>query len=157
MKSLAQIITKCSKGQFLTITTATTAVEMDEKQYKKSPYLGRLTKETTYSAVRFCDYENLASTIEKREQGIEAQKPTWWEWVEFPYIAKHKSKGTLYVVVKPTTEIPSSKFFLDGIEIKKAEIADGLKKESAKDSAVYMIKLDSVKYLSQGNILYQKG
>ena len=142
MKSLAQIITKCSKGQFLTITTATTAVEMDEKQYKKSPYLGRLTKETTYSAVRFCDYENLASTIEKREQGIEAQKPTWWEWVEFPYIAKHKSKGTLYVVVKPTSEIPSSKFFLDGIEIKKAEI-ESVKRNS--DKNVIIITKDNSK------------
>lgn len=157
MKTLEQIVTKCNKGQFLTISTATTAVEMNEKQYKKSPYLGRITKETTYTAVRFCDYENLSSTIEKREQGIEAQKPTWWEWVEFPFIAKHKTKGTLYIVVKPTTEIPSSKFFLDGIEVKKAEISDGLKKEGNKDSSVYMIKLDSVKYLSQGNILYQKG
>lgn len=157
MKTLEQIINKCAKGQFLTITTATTIAEMNEKQYKKSPYLNRVKRETTYSAVRFCDYENLATTIEKREQGIEAQKPTWWEWVEFPYIARHKTKGTLYVVVKPTTEIPNSKYFLDGVEVKKAEIADGLKKESAKDSTVYMLKLDSITYLQQGNILYQKG
>lgn len=156
MKTLQQVITKCAKGQFLTITTATTAVEMNEKQYKKSPYLDRITKETTYKAVRFCDYENLSSTKEKREQGIEATAPTWWEWVEFPFIARHKSKGTLYVVVKPTTEIPTAKFFLDGIEVKKADISDGLRKESAKESTVYMIKLNSVKYLAQGNILYCK-
>jgi hypothetical protein len=156
MKNLESIVKKCVKGQFLTITTATTSVEMDEKQLKKSPYLGRITKETTYKAVRFCDYEHLTSTIEKREQGIEAQKPTWWEWVEFPFIARHKSKGTLYVVVKPTSEIPTAKYFLDGIEVTKSDIADGLRKESGKESAVYMIKLNSVKYLAQGNILYCK-
>lgn len=156
MKNFEQIVEKCVKGQFLTIVAETSISDMDGKQLKKSPYLGQLRKETTYTAVRFCDYENLASTKEKREQGIEAQKPTWWEWVKFPYIARHKTKGTLYVVVKPTTEYPSSKYFLNGVEVSSELVKPNLKKVSG-ESTVYMLKLESITYLQQGNILYKRG
>lgn len=157
MKTLENIVTKCAKGQFMTIVAETSVADMDSKQLKKSEYLGKLTKRTTYTSVRFCDYENLASTKEKREQGIEAMKPTWWEWVNFPYIAKHKTKGTLYVVVKPIgTDIPTSEYFDNGKPIATDLVKPHLKKVSGGGSSVYMLKMDSIIYLSQGNILYRK-
>ena len=157
MKSLENIVTKCAKGQFMTIVAETSIEDMDSKQLKKSSYLGKLTKRTTYTSVRFCDYENLASTKEKREQGIEATKPTWWEWVNFPYIARHKTKGTLYVVVKPIeNDIPTSEYFENGKHIDSSLVKPHLKKTSGGGSSLYMLKLDSIVYLSQGNILYRK-
>lgn len=156
MKDLENIIVKCTKGQFMTIVAETSVADMDSKQLKKSDYLGRLTKRTTYTSVRFCDYENLASTKEKREQGIEASKPTWWEWVNFPYIARHKTNGTLYVVVKPIEgNYPTSEYFDKGNPIATDLVKPHLKKSSG-SSSVYMLKLDSVIYLSQGNILYKR-
>ena len=156
MKTLESIVVKCAKGQFLSIVAETNVSEMDEKQYKKSPFLGRLTKRTTYNAVRFCDYENLSSTKEKREQGIEAQKPTWWEWVEFPYVARHKSKGTKYIVVKPTDKYPTSEYFIDGIKVDYEDIKYCLKKTSNNEPSVFMLKVDSVTYLAQNNVLFVK-
>lgn len=168
MKTLENIVTKCVKGQFLTIVTETSIQDMNGKQLKKSPYMDVLRKQTTYRSVRFCDYENLASTKEKREQGIEAVKPTWWEWVVFPYIARHKTNGTKYLVVKPIeNEIPQSEYFevIEREPIAKDRITPistemvkpYLKKTSSSGSSVYMLKLDSIIYLSQGSILYRKG
>jgi hypothetical protein len=157
MKNLENLIKRVQLGQFLSVTTIASTADMDAKQLKKSPYIGRVSKETCYTSVRLCDYENLASTKEKREQGVEAHKPTWWEWVEFPYIAKHKNNGTRYLVVKSIESVcPTSKFFLDGKEVRKADIADGLKKSNATNSSVYMLKLESITHLEQGGLLYEK-
>lgn len=157
MKTLENLIEKLSLGAFMTVVTVYNTDEMDSKQLKKSPYLGRVTKETTYTSVRLCEYENMASTIEKREQGIEASKPTWWEWVKYPYIARHKSNGTKYLVVKSIENVcPHSKFFLDNVEVPKDDLREYLKKGNNSNSEVYMLKLDSIKHLEQGKILYEK-
>lgn len=157
MKTLETIVTKCAKGQFMTIVAETSIEDMDAKQLKKSIYLGKLKKQTTYRSVRFCDYENLASTKEKRENGTEATAPTWWEWIEFPYIARHKTKGTKYLVVKPIeSEIPTTQYFSCGNPIETELVKPHLKKTSVNGSSVYMLKLESIVYLSQGSILYKK-
>lgn len=154
MKTLENIITKCVKGQFLTIVAKTSVSDMNDKQYKKSPYLGLVTKITKYRAVRFCEYENLTSVKKKRELGIEATSPTWWEWVKYPFIARHKTKGTLYVVVKPINIVPQSVYYLDGERIDTDIIKPYLKKVSQQENTVFMLKLDNITFLQQGKIVY---
>lgn len=150
---LVNAVLRMAQGQFISVHTSTSAEDMDKKQLKrKSPYLGRLTKTNIYKAVRFCNYEEMQATKEKRAEGIEAVAPSWWEWVKFPYIAKHKTNGQLYVVVKPTTVIPSADYMIDGRKVAKSEIQEYLRKESDEEPQVYMLKLQSITHIKQGSI-----
>mgnify|MGYP003301304749 FL=1 len=153
-KSLESAIYSLRLGQFLRVSTATTCADMNEKQLKrKSPYLDRLSKKNTYVGVRLCDYENMGTTKEKREQGIEAITPTWWSWVRFPYIARHNTKGTLYLVVKTTTTTDiGAEYFVDGNKVLKSEVKDYLRKESEDMPLVCMLKLDSITEIQQGEV-----
>lgn len=152
---LEKAIYSLKLGQFLKVSTATSVADMNEKQLKrKSPYLDRLSKTNTYIGVRLCDYENMSATKEKREQGIEAVVPTWWSWVRFPYIARHNTKGTLYLVVKttPTSDIKAD-FWVDGItKVSKSELKPYLRKENEEKPQVCMLKLESITSIQQGEL-----
>lgn len=151
-QSLESVIYSLKLGQFLRVSTLTSVEDMNDKQLKrKSPYLGRLSKSNCYISVRLCDYENMASTKELRSQGIEAVEPTWWEWEKFPYIAKHKTKGTRYLVVKTvdTTDI-SAVYYVDDNKVPSEEIRPYLRKGADEMPKVCMLKLDSITSIQQG-------
>lgn len=158
MKSKEQIIKSLRKGQFFSVSTFTGCEEMNKKLKKRdNPFLGRVSRETTYDGVRFVDYENMASVKEKREQGIEAKEP-WYEWVDFPYIAVGKKNRKQYAIVKPTTNVRiTSRYFVDGVEISKESLLPYiLKSGSTEEASVLSLELSQIKYICQGNIIYKE-
>ena len=139
------------KGQFVSVEAFKTSADCDRKLRKSSTLRGRLTAVQTYTNGRICDYEGLAEVKALRESGVEAKKPTWWGWTDFPYFAQHKTNGTEYFVLK-TADV-STQYYLDGQPIKKADYASDFLASSDKESLVYMVKLaDIVKIKSNGNV-----
>lgn len=158
MKNLDLVIEsakKCGKGQFLSIVMEKGTSDVDNDQKVKSPYRGRITKRTVFSSVRFCDYENMQKTIEKREQGIEAVSPTWWHWVDFPFVAANNKTNELYIVVKATNVVPKSEYFCDGCPISYADIAPYMLKKSKSEMSVFMLKANDITEIRQGDVVFK--
>lgn len=139
------------KGQFISVEAFKSSADCDKKLRKSSTLRGRLTAVQTYTNGRICDYEGLVEVKALRESGVEAKKPTWWEWIDFPYFAHHKTNGTEYLVLK-TADV-STQYYLDGVPIKKSDYASEFLATSEKESLVYMVKLnDIIKIKSNGNV-----
>ena len=150
---LEEIILKLKKGQFLSVSASYSIADMDAKMKKRNnPYLGKTTRKVTYKGIRICNYENLKEVIELREKGIEPIKPTWWEWEVYPYIARHKTKGTKYLVVKPTKVIPSVTYFVDGVE---ANVPNEVFYKTDK-GLVMFLKLDTLTGIKQCSINWKR-
>lgn len=129
-------------GQFFSVVAVKGAEECNKKLRKGASFINRVTSTTTYTNARVCDYEHLGEVKEKREQGIEAVKPTWWEWVEFPYFARHKTNGTEYLVIKKADA--TTEYALDGQPIHKSDYPQEFLKSSSSESIVYMVKLSEI-------------
>lgn len=159
MKTIKNFLTEINKGQFFSIGTFTSAEDMDRKMLKKNnPLRGRVTRETYYEGVRFVDYENMAPVKEKRENGVEATKPNY-DWVEFPYIAKFKTRpNKLYAIVRTTKNINiKSRYFVDGVEVKKEDILPYMYKTGKVGEPIqFSLDIDQIIYIAQGKILYKK-
>ena len=153
MKTIKAFIkANANKGQFISVLQVQGTDACDKKLRKNSALRGRVTREVYYTACRVCDYENMSQVKEKRAEGIEATKPTWWTWVEFPYFAQHITKGTEYFVVKPTTEKPKVQYYLDGKPINKKDFPNDFLKSQDKESLVYMITLSEVVAINQQQV-----
>lgn len=159
MQNVKKIITSLQKGQFFSIGTFTPTEEMDKKLLKKNnPLRGRVTRETYYDDVRFVDYENMEIIKEKRENGVEATKPSY-DWVEFPYIAKYKTRpNKLYAVVRTTKNVNiKSRYFVDGVEVKKEDILPYMYKTGKVGEPIqFSLDLEQIIYIKQGIIRYKK-
>jgi hypothetical protein len=81
-----------------------------------------VTKQTTAFVRAGIDYANLKSVkegIESGERGEVQPLPSWSEWVQFPFILRHKENGTEYVRLYPASfdnlkEKNQVQYFLDG-------------------------------------------
>ena len=160
MKTIKNFLTEINKGQFFSIGTLTPTEDMDRKMLKKNnPLRGRVTRKTYYEGVRFVDYENMAPVKEKRENGVEVTKPSY-DWVEFPYIAKYKTRpNKLYAVVRTTKNVNiKSRYFVDGVEVKKEDILPYMYKTGKvlSEPVQFSLDLDQIIYIAQGTILYKK-
>lgn len=131
-----------AKGQFFSLVAEKNTQDCDKKLRKASTFRGRVTAVQEYTNCRVCDYENLKEVKEKREQGIEAVKPTWWEWSEFPFFARHKANGTEYLVVKKADV--NTQYFLDSEKINKKDYPQEFLADSKSESLVYMVKLEDI-------------
>lgn len=162
MKKLESLICTLAKGQFVSVETIYPSEKMDGELYKKvggmpNPMFGRITKRTEYQGVRVCDYESLADVIAEREQGKAAREP-WYNWISFPFIAEGKKNGNRYMVVKPTSNTAYKvTYFVDGIEVEYADIAQYFKAKSrGEEPRMLTLQLDYITSIKQGTISYTK-
>ena len=157
MKTKEQIIKALKKGQFFSISTFTDCEEMNSRLKKRdNPFLGRVSRETTYDGVRFADYENLAEVKAKRAKGIPPILPNY-NWVDFPYIAVGKKNGKPYAIVKPTANARiTSRYFVDGVEVSKELLLPYMLKRGTSMPLQFSLELSQIKYICQGNIIYKE-
>ena len=155
-------VLKLQRGQWLSVATMYPTEKMDSELLKKvggqpNPFFGRITKRTEYSGLRVCEYENMAQVIAEREQGKEAREP-WYEWINFPYIARGKKNGNEYLVVKTTPTFQAKvTYYLDGVEVEFSEIAHAFKAKSRGEvTRVLTLQLDYIEKFKQGGITYEK-
>ena len=82
-----------------------------------------VTKITTSSVRKGIDYENLYSTIEKRNMGIDkSNRPLCYSHID-KVLCKHNTKEQYYVMLFPNPNgKPHSQFFLNGNPISKEEL-----------------------------------
>lgn len=137
------------KGQFISVTRNLSTESVDEKLYKTSSLRGHITNEQKYSSVMVCAYEKLADVKKERADGKEKQKPSWWSWVDFPYIAQHKSKGTQYLVVKTTTRTKiKSDYFVDGRKTLKSALSEHFKASSSDIGRCIFIPINEITHIN---------
>ncbi len=75
------------------------------------------------------EYDHQKAVVEKRENGElpkeNAGLPSWSEWVQYPFIIRHKTNGQLYLrMYKGTSDKvrPTVTFFIDGNETTRETI-----------------------------------
>jgi hypothetical protein len=99
------------------------------------------------------EYDNIAKVKEKRENGSlpseNAGLQDWQEWVNYPYLLKHKSKGTLYLrLYKGTSDkvCPKVEWLLNDEPVAIEDISDFLyaSELSKSESDCFQCKLDDV-------------
>ena len=134
-------------GRTISVIRCLPTDRVDEKLYKTSSLRGHISNTQTYSSIRVCDYEHLAIVQDERANGKEKQRPQWWHWQEgqYPYFAKHNSKGTEYLVVKTqkNTHI-KSEYFVDGQKTLKRSIQEHFKATNPNIGRVIHIPLDEI-------------
>ena len=106
-------------------------------------------------------YDNLKSVREKRANGELPEEnqglAEWAEWAEYPFLIRHKTKGTVYLrMYKGTSEKvkPKVAFFMDGHQVERADIEAHLlasEKQSHDDSDTFMVKVDDLKRVYNEN------
>jgi hypothetical protein len=111
-------------------------------------------KQTTAFVRAGINYANLASVregIESGERGEVQPLPAWCEWEQAPFILRHKTNGTQYVRLYPSTFAnlaPSVRYFVNGNETDE----NGAKlyclasefREREESPACFMVKCDSI-------------
>lgn len=148
MKNTIKTLVK--QGQFFSLVAVKGAEECNKKLRKGASFTNRVTRTDVYTNARVCDYEHLGEVKEKREQGIEAVKPTWWHWVEFPFFAEHNTSGQQYLVLKKADL--HTQYHLDGEDITKADYPQEFKKSSSSESIVYMVKVEEIVAISASGV-----
>ena len=130
------------RGQFFSVVAVKDTKECNKKLYKGASFTDRVTRTDVYTNARVCDYEHLGEVKELREQGVEAVKPTWWHWVDFPFFAEHNTNGQQYLVLKKADL--HTQYHLDGEDITKADYPQEFKKSSSSESLVYFVKIEEI-------------
>lgn len=139
------IIKSISKGKFISVARNISTDGVDDKLYKTSSLRGHITNRKVYSGIKVCEYEERADVKRERAEGKEKQKPTWWSWVDYPYIAKHNTKGIEYLVVKcyGTTKV-KSEYFVDGEKTPKSALRGHFKAQNTTMGRCMFIPLNEV-------------
>lgn len=87
-----------------------------------------VTKQTRAYVRAGMDYANLGSIKEGIASGEREEVgplPAWQEWAEFPFILRHKEKGTEYLRLFPAVFDnlkPTVKYFIDGAEVNESDV-----------------------------------
>jgi len=108
-------------------------------------------------------YDNQAAVQEKRSNG---ELPTenkglaeWAEWVQFPFLIRHRTKGTMYLRMYSGTSKkvkPHRQFLMDGeavsFEMVEAHLLAAEKKSEHGDT--FMVKVEDVTRIYSENVEY---
>jgi hypothetical protein len=103
------------------------------------------------------DYEKLASTKEKRAEGKESKGlPSWAEWVIFPFLIRHKTKGTTYLrmYVGSSKKITANRqFSLEGKAVSFEAIEQHLlsSEKKSKHSETFTVKTEDLTRIYSDN------
>jgi len=129
-------------------------VEWDREAKVKKAFAGRIRKQVRMVGRVGLTYDNLISVQRKRETGELPQEnaglQTWAEWLKFPFLLGHKTKGTQYLrLYKGTSKTvqPYVEWTLDGKEVAKEAIMDMLLASEKKPSEgdCFMVKVEDLK------------
>lgn len=111
-------------------------------------------KETTTFVRSGINFANLASVregIANGERGEVQPLPTWCEWEQAPFILRHKSNGTQYVRLYPSTFNnlkPATRYFLNGVEVSAQDVQPLCLAKEFRDReetpACFMVKAESI-------------
>lgn len=96
------------------------------------------------------NYDNMASTKEKRKLGeapqVSAGLP-WGEWLKYPYFIKHKDKTYLRAYSGKNANI-TTEWYMNGRKVNKADVAQYLLKselqESSEENKVFCLNIDDI-------------
>jgi hypothetical protein len=91
--------------------------------------LTKITQAVVKSGIDFGNLKTVKDGIESGERSEVGSLP-WGEWIEFPYTIGHK--GNEYVRLYPSVQnIPQVQYFVDGLQVSKANFASYLTASSA--------------------------
>ena len=144
MKNVKQFIKNYKPGTFVSVVTERPA------KVKQSAKDMVIIKRAEMVARLGVNYDNLKQTNEKRDNGELPQENAglpWGEWDIYPYLIKHKNAE--YIRMYANKAQIKNKFFLNGAEVKKADIEQYLlaseKSKPTEDSVLTLsIKADNV-------------
>jgi hypothetical protein len=118
-----------------------------------------IEKETRAYVRAGIDYANLKSVREGIAQGTREEVqplPDWCEWIQFPFTLRHKSKGTEYVRLYPSTFgnlKPSVRYYVNGLEARAEDVEPLCLAKEFRDRddvpACFMVKVDSISEVSE--------
>jgi hypothetical protein len=121
-----------SKGQFV---KASWKSNPKPKAEFKSTLLEKHTKGIVRSGINYSNLSSVQQGIADGTRGPVQELP-FGEWQSFPYIIKHRPKDAtedvLYIRLYPTTHIPESIYYVDGIEVDKQTFATYLTPSESK-------------------------
>mgnify|MGYP006305930805 CR=1 FL=1 len=104
-----------TKGQFL---SAKWQSNVPTSAKHKDVTILKVTEAVVRAGINFSNLTSVKTAIENNERG-EVQPLKWGQWIKFPYLIGHKDKK--YVRLYPSkNNMPKVKYFLNGIEVKKA-------------------------------------
>ena len=97
---------------------------------KNGVILEKVTNAVVRAGIDFANLSSVKEGIENGERG-EVQSLPWGEYLVFPYLIKHRSKGsdtdTIYVRLYPSVaNTPKVKYFVNGVSVAKEEFASYL-------------------------------
>jgi hypothetical protein len=131
--------------------------ERDAKTKKNSPEIRKAVRMIGRVGI---EYDNIGKVQEKRETGElpkeNAGLPDWQEWEVYPYLLRHKTKGTNYVrLYKGTSEkvMPKVTWLLNGEPVAKEDISDYLYASELKTSEgdCFQCKIEDITKLNLEN------
>lgn len=139
-KKVASLLTL--KGQICTLQTV-----RNMKVRKGQP---EVLKQSSFQCRIGVSYDNIASVIEKRENGqlpAENAGLPWGEWIQFPHLISHNGNHYLRCTKISSNFIPKTCFYQNGKEISKDEakivcLASEFREDQ--DNEVFTIKVESI-------------
>jgi hypothetical protein len=103
-----------------------------------------------------CEYENLSTVKEMREEGKEKGEMAWGNWLVYPILKEHKGNYYIRCAAVNGNEhcVPKVSFFRNGVEIdREIAKADCLASEFyEKDLIVFDVKISNVVSINGENI-----
>lgn len=103
-----------TKGQFLSAKWQSKVPT--SAKYKKDVTIVKVTEAVVRAGINFANLTSVKTAIENNERELQPLK--WGQWLKFPYIIGHKDKR--YIRLYPSKNKPKVKYFINGIEVKKA-------------------------------------
>jgi hypothetical protein len=104
----------------------------------KAFQLEKITESVVRAGINFANLSSVKDAIAAGERG-EVQSLPFGEWLSFPYLIKHRPKGSeedvIYIRLYPSegiNHIPKSIYYVNGKEVQKEEFAKYLTPSDAK-------------------------
>lgn len=104
---------------------------------------GVLCVKVSQGVVRFCDYENMAKTKAKRQQGMVAKASNGSKTI-IKDMVYQANNGSVLVSMKTTIIKPKSTYQINGQMVDKATYETMVKPSAYNDSGVFTIKLENL-------------
>ena len=122
-----------SRGQFVKVKWKSNP--SPAAPFKKTHTLEKVTEGVVRAGI---DYANLSSVKDAIASGSrgEVQPLPFGEWISFPYLIKHRPKGSeedvIYVRLYPSIHIPKSLYYVNGENVDKETFATFLTPSESK-------------------------
>ena len=157
IKEAREITAEATKGANLSISWERDCKIRKKLKGSKEPITDKITKAVDAVCRIGIDYDNIKKVQDKRESGeLPTENTGLWfgkgEWVDFPYIVKHKTTGKLYfrMYYGSNSKPGKCQFKKNGVDCSFADVEKYLlaSEKTPKDGDCFYVKLEDVKNIA---------